>query len=296
MKDDIYRLNFLFESGLLLEKDGDNHKQALNVAKDSASPLIIKRLEAFVSRPSARRSVNGDTPLHKACSENIKANNVFSLVEAGASVNARNKQGIRPMHLACSLANIKIINVDLNGKSPLYEALTSKYDRTDVLIRFLELNANLTYLDQDRNNLLHVALISQKFDNAELLIDHFEEINALNCFDENALHIAADLGPKSLIEKLLERGADAKFKDSDGNTALHRAVTYNTIDVVRTLLKDGISEVNALNSNNESAVFLALKRVGSSSFIQVLSENGADLNIKNSAGKTALDLALKGDF
>lgn len=303
--DDIYRLNCLLELGLKLEPSSVLYNNALVEAENRDSIIVKKRLQSF-NLHSSKSSVDGSTKLHKACSDN-KFFSVKSLIESGASVNARNIRGVRPLHLACALADIKVIDlliekgaeincVDFNGKSPLYEAVTSELNRKDVISKFLELKAKINYLDQDRNNLLHVALINRKFDDAELLIDHFEDINALNCFGESALHLAVDIGPKSLIEKLLARGADAKLKDPEGNTVLHRAVEFNSIEVVRALLKDGKSDINALNANNEIALFTALKRTLPSEYIKELSKYGFDLNFKNKDGKTLLDVALERSF
>lgn len=307
-KDDVYRLNILFEAGLKLAKDSEWYKEALEVANNNSSYSAIKCIERCFSSMYIKRNVTGDgsTPLHEACSTNNFAL-VKSLIESGASVNARNKLGVTPLHLSCSSADIEIINyliengaeincVDLNGKSPLYEAMLSKIERRDVLERFLELKAHLSYLDQNRNTLLHAALIAQKFKSSELLVDHFPDINSLNCFDESVLHLAADFAPVSLIEKLLERGCDAKLKDSNGNTPLHRAVTSNTPDVVAALLKDDKSDVNAVDSNNRTALSLAMRRMGSSSLAKLLIENGADSNIKDKDGKTALDISLEKMF
>lgn len=132
-------------------------------------------------------------------------------------------------------------------------------------------------------------MINHKFNLAALLIDYFPEINVMNCFNETALQLA----PAELIETLLNRGADPKLKDSDGNTILHRAVTFNTLTTVEVLLKKDQSDVNAVNGNNENALFLALKRVGSSAFVKTLIQYVANLNIKNSAGRTAMEILME---
>lgn len=136
-------------------------------------------------------------------------------------------------------------------------------------------------------------MINHKFNLAALLIDYFPEINVMNCFNETALQLAANKAPAELIETLLNRGADPKLKDSDGNTILHRAVTFNTLTTVEVLLKKDQSDVNAVNGNNENALFLALKRVGSSAFVKTLIQYVANLNIKNSAGRTAMEILME---
>lgn len=95
-----------------------------------------------------------------------------------------------------------------------------------------------------------MALIKQKYDIAAMLVDHFDDIDAMNCFNETALQLASTRAPAHLIEKFLQRGANSKLKDSDSNTILHRAVTFNTVQVVSALLKHDKSDVNALTSDH----------------------------------------------
>ena len=58
-----------------------------------------------------------------------------------------------------------------------------------------------------------------------------------------ALHLAASLGKRTLLEWLLEhRGADMMVKDKEsGWTALHRSVFYGHIHCLMALVKVGLS-------------------------------------------------------
>lgn len=56
--------------------------------------------------------------------------------------------------------------------------------------------------------------------NAEILLEHFEDMSVLNCSNESVLRFAADLAPFRIIEKLIGLGYDAKLIDSNGSTAL----------------------------------------------------------------------------
>jgi ankyrin repeat protein len=303
IQDDLYRLNLLFEHGLVLSDETE--KQVLEIAKVNQSNLVYSRIRNRKIN-SNYDTMNESTQLHEACSKN-DLTAVKDLIENGADVNARDKRGTRPLHKACASASLELIEyliekgaeincVDINGKSPIYEACISSNENINVVKKLLELDANLGYLDQDKNTLLHTALISRKFNIASVLVDSYETVTTANCFGETPLHLAAsDYGSLELIQKLVEKGAEINSIDSNGRTPLHRATIFNEDRIVKCLLKKG-ANVNKLDNNGESAVLLALKRVPSLPFVKVLIQHGADLNFKNSKGKTALEISLESHY
>ena len=72
--------------------------------------------------------------------------------------------------------------------------------------------------------------------------------------------------------------ADVNAKDADGNTALHKAVTFNQMDVVERLVAEG-ADVNVRNEKGWTPLHLAatFKRVDIARF---LLENGANTSDK----------------
>lgn len=94
-----------------------------------------------------------------------------------------------------------------------------------------------------------------------------------------------------MIEKLIEMGADINAKDSDERTALHIAVAHNDPEVVELLLSKGAA-VDALNKKKESAILLAIRRVPCLGYVDALVRYGADMNVKDAEGRSALHLAL----
>lgn len=304
-KDDLFRLNLLINAGLKLDSNSEFEKVAIDTAKHYSSNLILERINNVkilsISNNLQLVTISNDSgdQLIEAC-QNNNFDKVKALVEKGVDVNYRNHRGSRPIHKACASANLVIVEylivkgaeincVDLSGRCPLHEACTSIYDRQDVVKKLLKNNAKVSYFDQDKNTQLHLAIIGRKFAVAELLVDHYDNVNLLNIFDESPLHLAADFAPKSLIEKLIEKGSEINAKDFNGRTALHRAVTSNTINVVDLLLSKG-ANVNQVDNNKDSPVLLSIKRADALPFITSLIKYEADLNLKNSSGKAALEI------
>ena len=303
-RDDLYRLNLLFEFGLKLDENLELKNMALNAAKGNNSNLVISRINDYSSNLSS--DDKGNSPLHIAATKN-DLESVKSLIARGFDTNARNIYFVRPLHIAASEANMDILCHllengakvdchDLNGRNPLHEACRStKANSAEVVKKLIKAGANIDYLDNDKNTLLHSALIGKKFDIAESLIGSYSDINLLNVYKESFIHLASSHGPKSLLEKIVAAGADVNVKDLMGQTPLHKAVLTNNVEVVEFLLQKG-ADVNALNNKKEYPILLALKRIPSMPYVKALVRHGADLSVKDQNGLSIVELALESRY
>jgi ankyrin repeat protein len=86
--------------------------------------------------------------------------------------------------------------------------------------------------------------------------------------------------------KLIEGGADARAKTSDGTTALHWAAHNGQLDLVKRLLKSG-ADAKARNDYGSSPMQEAALR-GDADMITALLKAGADVESANDDGETAL--------
>jgi ankyrin repeat protein len=288
-----------------LDNGTEYEREATSTAASNQSFLVLEKIKmqkSFSIKNQVQKfnlANDKSDQLIGACSSNNFEKAKILIEKDGVDVNCRDSRGARPIHKACSSANIQLVNyliekgaeincIDLAGKSPLHEACISRYDRKDVVKRLLELNAKVDYLDQDKNTQIHVAIISRKFEIAEMLASHYENLNLFNIFKESPLHLAADFGPKSLLEKLIELGCEVNTKDINEKTLLHRAVTSNSIDIVDLLLSKG-ANTNVYDKNKETPMLIAIKRASGLPFVTSLIRHGADLNFKDTKGKTALE-------
>ena len=100
--------------------------------------------------------------------------------------------------------------------------------------------------------------------------------------------MAATYGRHSVIQNLIEAGANIYTQDKLGNTALHYAARSN-LETVRLLIKLGL-DVNHENSDGETPLFQAA--LGKDpEIVNLLVETGADVNAANYEGVTALMMA-----
>lgn len=106
-----------------------------------------------------------------------------------------------------------------------------------------------------------------------------------------AVHFYAQNNSLGMLKGYLEnRGFSNLFrKDNAGQTPITYAIAYNSIDVLEFLMKNGGKNVvNDFDKDQyRNPLFLAI-RSGNINVIKILLDNGADVNIQNKRGMSAL--------
>ena len=123
-----------------------------------------------------------------------------------------------------------------------------------------------------------------------LLLKNGANVNTENKSGETALHWAARNGHTTIVELLLMNRANVMTKDNEGWSALDWAVVGGENDVVKVLLEHG---VDAEKDGRNKALCLAAEE-GHEVTVQMLLDNGANVNAKDWLGSTALDWAAPG--
>ncbi|UJR37371.1 hypothetical protein I4U23_030079 [Adineta vaga] len=118
-----------------------------------------------------------------------------------------------------------------------------------------------------------------------------ENLNAQDILGRKStpLHFSSGFGRKDVVEYLLSQNANVHMKDDGGLIPLHNAASFGHAEVVQLLLNHH-SDVNALDNWNYSPLAEAASK-GKVDVCLILLQYGADPNLKNSDGKSALDLA-----
>lgn len=68
-RDYLYRLNILFECGLLIEEDSEIHEEIVKIATNYQSILVLKRLQTYFEIPVICKT-DGSSLLQKTCADN----------------------------------------------------------------------------------------------------------------------------------------------------------------------------------------------------------------------------------
>ena len=126
-----------------------------------------------------------------------------------------------------------------------------------------------------------------------LFQEDFVDVNRIfdYCITSCPLWIALQYSP-DLVTSLIKRGADINLVDDRGNTLLHRASCTGDIKLVLALLDLG-ANVNAENQSESTPIHKCLQKKPLIGVIKALIERGANLNVRELSGYSHLDYAVK---
>ena len=231
------------------------------------------------------------------------------LVDAGAEVNTRSKQGMTPLLIAASNAgSIEIVRLllakgaDVNATraSGTTAAAAEAPDPNDPLAKRRKHSGGAGGYTP-----LITAASANDLETARLFVEKGVDVNAATRRGDTALHFAAGAGNLAMVKLLLAKGADVNAATLDAIpvrkgpiglnhlTALMYAAPYGTPDLVRTLIDAG-AQINAKDIRDMTPLMLAVaSETQNPDVVRLLLAKGADVKPKSVMGETALDWAKK---
>ncbi len=254
------------DQGLLINARGGN----LDKVKD----LIAQ---------GANLETNDNTALHNACSNgHLKV--VEYLIDKGASLKAKNKDGKIPLELAEQKGYTDIVEILKQTQLNLDRELLVAVEKEDLgkvkdnIRRGANVNA------QSRLGWASVFWAIQKnnLNIVKLLVNNGADINAKDNESWMPLHWAVQLGSLDVVKYLVERGANINALTADGRTSLELAVQKNCVDTIEFLKKAQLDLDKGL---------LTAVQDGDLNKVEGLANRGASLDTKDNNDWTLLHFA-----
>lgn len=185
-----------------------------------------------------------------------------ALAEDPALLEATNSAGQTPFLLAKYYHQEEIADylLSLNPKLDLFNACVAGRAPA-VLAELAQDPAAVKRYSADGWTALHLAAFFGYLELATLLLDRGADANArsTNGLNNMPLHAASAGGHTALVALLLERGADANARQEGGWTPLHAAAQAGNREMVEVLLASG-ADTSARAANNQLPLDLALSR------------------------------------
>lgn len=264
----------------------------LNILANNTTPLheaiykdkaTVKILLALGIDPELRDG-NGNTPLLYA-SENGRYEIIEFLIGYGANINAVNEIGQSALHHAVKQDSLEILKLIVNS------------------------GANKTKVDSNGYNILHTAAMHT---NNPFIINYLVNDLKFNVnsktkdnFKNTPLILSAVHNSRvGIMRQLLTNGADPNITNAFGAIAVHAAAVYSpdfgwewgTVPDnplrLRLLVEAGSKLNETYKDDGSTALHEAAKNISQQAIIYLL-ESGADPKIRNSEGKTPLDIYLE---
>ncbi|MFB9269576.1 ankyrin repeat domain-containing protein [Bradyrhizobium erythrophlei] len=198
------------------------------------------------------------------------------LLDGGASVDARDRLGARPLSQAARSGHLEMVDLLLSRGAP-------------VDARNLD-GATALYFAADRG---HVAIVQR-------LLDRGADVNLTGRSGASPVAAASYAGRDMVVRMLLARGADGRKADDTGKPPVVYAAASGQLGIVRQLLAQHI-DVNARYANELTLLMWAsgpdeaVPETQALEVVAYLLDAGAKIDAADARGRTALMIAAEGN-
>jgi len=264
-----------------------------------------------------------DMRLIEACKEQeIKLVTIDRLLKVKANPNAKDKDGMTPLHFIAKQhyphlivkgldllrgAGVNADNMDNYGRTPLFYFCTGYHGNKEALLDLVNYGIDPAHKDNNGYNalgyMISVTDPNETYNSEQTIVSMLAvgippiDIDPDGGTLYHHLGIFDGFEVEEIMETLKEKGIDINAKNKNGDTALHLAVKDTserdfTDSYVERLAEAG-ADVNIQDAEGNTALSLS---VYPEDDYKVLLEQGADLHIKNKAGKTVLEVITEKGF
>ncbi|KAF5701144.1 ankyrin repeat-containing protein [Fusarium globosum] len=164
------------------------------------------------------------------------------------------------------------------------------YDNYDEVYSLIQQNVDVNAINPNTGaTALHMASGLERGRIVKILLEAGADHSIIDDLHETPMHQAAITGNCEAVKLLLEAGASPHGKGRDGSTPIHMAAWNAGPATLQVLLKAG-GDINARSDSGETPLLAA---GGYDDLVEFLVQEGADLEIADNNGMTALHIAAR---
>lgn len=207
------------------------------------------------------------------------------LFDFGSDVNQLDAVGRPLLSVSAMMGNADLVDlliargvkvepgVLVDGMTPLLYG--AHFDNRRIVEALLRANANVNALDKNGHCVLTKVLHKKNLPLAHHILTYKPILNITGDDGCNPLEVAVTLGDQSLVEKMIQQGANVNYVNSKGWTPLMCAIKANApLGIIKLLLDSG-AKPNVKTKTGESPMSLAIQ-IGRQDIVNLLLERGAN--------------------
>ncbi|XP_031568765.1 ankyrin-3-like isoform X2 [Actinia tenebrosa] len=263
-------------------------------------------LESAEIIPTQEEFDNGLTPLMLASRDN-KHNIVEKLLELGAVVTDKDKEGRNALHYAASTGSDGIVKLLLTKKVdatvpagpleqlPLHMACSRPSGALEIVRILLKVSGKDCKLIQDKSGasplFLAVSVGNQQVVKELLFSQAEQQVNLIKTeTGETCLHAAVKRKDLEITKILIESNCPIDVKNNDGQTALHVAAMEGDETIVK-LLFAAKADANVADNHDRTPLHIAAQKGHSSISEFLIDKFRANVNLRTKDGSTLMHVA-----
>ncbi|CAL4183613.1 unnamed protein product, partial [Meganyctiphanes norvegica] len=238
------------------------------------------------------------TPLMAASQEGYE-NLVLLLLNAGANIGLKEKGGKASIHYAALMGQNSVVKclasneADITLKDndewqPIHSAALNGHDMT--VSTLIQLGADVNCVDKAKNTPLMAASQNGHDEVVKILLENKALADYKKSEGDTALFLASEDGHTSTAHMLITHGACVDSAKCDGSTPLIFASQNGRDELVSLYLLYGANVEAVMKNNGESSLLKACEK-GHLNTVNVLIDEGADLNRKTKNDVSSLWIA-----
>lgn len=246
---------------------------------------------------------NGESLVLLAACQGRSKDELQHIVRHGGNWKLKTKEGKSVLHFAVKNGKFKTIryfaglglNVDdkdCSGNTPLHYSIYTKRNFRQVLNALVDNNGNINATDEeDRNIMLLAAINGRCKEDLQFIVELGGNWNLKTRCGKTVVHFAVKNGMYRTIRYFAGLGANLNEKDKSGSTPFHM-ICYNKQNfrqVLNVLLENG-ADINAENNEGENVLFVAAKEGRAKNELELLFRSGARWNERAKIERSILDV------
>lgn len=185
----------------------------------------------------------------------------------------------------------KVLKANVEEEKTQLLFISIKYKNIEIIKYLIEKGVDVNISDNKQNTPLMLACSTKNPDVAELLLQYGANVNLKND-SETPLTLACNVSDNSdTVKLLLKYGLDINAPITEtGANALMVLTNKKSSLGVKNLIESG-ADVNLCDKDGKSALFYAILQCNTE-LVEILIENGAEINLCDKDGKTPLYYAI----